>query len=489
MKKNGSRWGILRRLGHYRAFIQDGKDAGERSGDAAENERGRLPQDEGIQVPAISMVELYTPSQIGRLTEGLRKLGWERGWSRNESLVQWAENARRDGTQGWVSLGFVTDARTPRPMSERYAHFPLGIESAHPVLIALTPSITALVVNFYFSVEESKSLEYALTRTYTTYTVTNPLLRIRDVVAYIVVGKRAKFSRTVHNPDSQRRDSVRSALNRLERKCEDWFRGNLPGIFASGLCDGKLPAAALLVTEKIAPTSDEMMPLRAFDGLAISRGGERWTSPHWPGAALCMSHDSEYSDSRLTFICRRRDAFPVSPIYREPTSNGTIGQRAEETIRGILTKWALSRALSGYRAELSSLRDKTASANKHRPIEDLRALRGLVKHRLYDAIITAQEVEEFAQERLGYSYDTVDWQMVGPNGTTYSLVEHFAASQTAESRRIVRDANSLQSVLSAISNISQTISNLRIQYLIILLTVVSTLIAAWALYISIKTAH
>ncbi|MCE4059973.1 hypothetical protein LXM60_07110 [Pandoraea sputorum] len=373
-------------------------------------------------------------------------------------------------------------------MSERNASFPLGIEAAHPFLVALTPSITALVVNFYIRDEESKSLERALVNTYATYSTINPLLRIGDVIAYIFLGKRAKFSHTIHHPDSQRRDSVRSELKRLERQCEDWIRKHLPGVFASGLCDGTLPSAALLVTERAAPTSDQIMPLQA-DGLAISRPDARWVSKQWSGAALCISHNSEYSDSRLTFMCRRRDAFPVSSAYHDPTSNWTIAHRAEDAIRGILTRWALSQALSGYRAELSNLRDKTASTSKHRSIRDLKALRGLVKHRLYDAIVTAQEVEEFAQERSAYSYDTLDWHIADRGGKAFFLVEHLSAAQKVEARRAVRDANLLQSVLSNSSNISQTISNLRIQYLIILLTVISVFIAGWALYISIKTTH
>lgn len=488
-KLTNSKWGILRRLGRYREFVRDGKDDSYRDGDAAENDRGRLPDDEGVQIPAVWAVELYTPSQVARLTEGLRKLGWERGRSREDSLLQWTEKTRQGRSQSWASLGLVSDVRKPHLMSERTTSLPPGVDAAHPVLISLSPSITALVMGFFFTEEEAKSLDGPLRKIYSTYTSTSPLLRVRDVWAYIFFGRRARFTRTLHQPDNQRRDSVQNELARLEHTCANWITGNLPGVFASGIGGGDLPTAVLLVTEKIAPATDDFYPVRAFDGLSIRWLNERWISPQWPGAALNISEDSDYSKTRLKFICRRSDAFPASPGYNDPTSNWTIAHRAHETVRGILSRWALSRVLDGYSAELSALRDKSAGNGKYHALRDLKTLRSLVRHRLFDAAITAQEIEEFAGDPFSYRYDTLEMYVKDSNDKPHYLADALRRSQIADARRTLRDANLLQSVLSTTSNISQTISNLRIQQAVIGLTLVSIVIAAWALEVSIKAAH
>lgn len=70
-----SKWSVWQRLGHCRQFIQDGEGDDWRSSDQAQNDRVRLPDDEVVQIPVITIVELYTPSQINGLLKGIRGLG------------------------------------------------------------------------------------------------------------------------------------------------------------------------------------------------------------------------------------------------------------------------------------------------------------------------------------------------------------------------------------------------------------------------------
>lgn len=138
---------------------------------------------------------------------------------------------------------------------------------------------------------------------------------------------------------------------------------------------------------------------------------------------------------------------------------------------------------------MSALRDKSAGNGKYHALRDLKTLRSLVRHRLFDAAITAQEIEEFAGDPFSYRYDTLEMYVKDSNDKPHYLADALRRSQIADARRTLRDANLLQSVLSTTSNISQTISNLRIQQAVIGLTLVSIVIAAWALEVSIKAAH
>lgn len=70
-------WGPWKRWARYRE-IRDHDRADSmfwRDQDTEENESGRLPDEEGVQVPAIWIVELYTPSTVGGLIKRARRVG------------------------------------------------------------------------------------------------------------------------------------------------------------------------------------------------------------------------------------------------------------------------------------------------------------------------------------------------------------------------------------------------------------------------------
>lgn len=56
-----------------------------RDRDPSENAAGRLPDDERIEVPAIWVTELYTPSTVRGLLDGIHRLGWEFGRHRTKA--------------------------------------------------------------------------------------------------------------------------------------------------------------------------------------------------------------------------------------------------------------------------------------------------------------------------------------------------------------------------------------------------------------------
>ena len=65
------RWGPWKRWNFYREFRHRERHA-VRDRDPEENTRGRLPDDEGVQLPGIWVAELYTPSTVGGLLNGIK---------------------------------------------------------------------------------------------------------------------------------------------------------------------------------------------------------------------------------------------------------------------------------------------------------------------------------------------------------------------------------------------------------------------------------
>src|SRR5207302_388429 len=125
----------------------------------------------------------------------------------------------------------------------------------------------------------------------------------------------------------------------------------------------------------------------------------------WPGCRMALPNAWRKEDLRLRFSCRRRDAFPESAGYADPESNWTIAQRADEMIRGLASRWALSCLLDGYHQLLSSHRDRAAGHASFRPVRDLRQLRNLVRTDVYDILSASAEISAFATAPVPYAFE------------------------------------------------------------------------------------
>jgi hypothetical protein len=247
-----------------------------------------------------------------------------------------------------------------------------------------------------------------------------------------------------------------------------------------------LPSALLLVTEIAAPASEEARSIRAFNGLAIDRDYDAWGSDEWPGARLILPRFWGEEGLRLTFACRRSDAFPERPGYSDPESNWTLAQRADELIRGLLSRWALTGMLDGYHEQLSELRDSLAGTRTHRPVQDLKKLRSLARTQLFDIVTASHEVDEFMSSRSAYRHDVLEMKYVrSSESERTNVVDALSNGQRRRAKQVRRDAELLQSILGVTVNASQAIASIRIQRLAIGLTILSIGIAAVVLFISI----
>ncbi|MFM0265768.1 hypothetical protein [Paraburkholderia sediminicola] len=485
-----SGWPGWERLDHYRTFVRDGNADHWGSRDKGSNDRIRLPDGEDVQIPVITVVELYTPSQIGGLLAGIAKLGWQRGISHDDDLLKWTSEVRQGRSAGSTNLGLVSPANKQSFMRERTAELPDGIHAAFPTLATLTPGITVLTMSFFLDDETASKLSAPLHKSYTTYTKYDPSFRWWNIALYVLFKRQLPFRRTIHNPDSQKRHSVAACVDTLEDRCIRWVRSYLPGAFSSGLCAKRLPSAILFVTEKTALASEEIHRIAAFDGMGFNNYFDTWKSSRWPSALLFLPRPWDESRMRLVFACRRKDAFPQSPGDRDPESNWSIAYRATELISDLLSRWALGCMLDGYHEQLSELRDQSAVDRSHRTVRDLKRLRSLVRTKFYDIVTCAHETGEFVQSALDYCGGVLDLANVqrAAHVQNSSLLNEFRANQRSRAQQVIREAGLLQSILSVSNDMSQTITNIRIQTLIVVLTVTSIGIGALSLWATIHSA-
>lgn len=483
-RKAISRWGPYKRWNWYCRSMEMEKVGSSywRESDPKENAQGVLPDGERVQVPVIWVVELYTPSTIDGLLRGITDLDWEYGRTRNNSLLKWMSDVRQGRTAGWTNLGIVSQPSSSDFMSERVAPLPRGIRSCRPILMSLTPSVTALVVAFFMDDESADQLNDPLRANYSTLVTRDPLFRRFDVIRYILQSKHPRLGQHIHRPDNLRHAAVRSRIAAMQDECVNWVRRHLPGTFHS-LRTVPFPTALLFVTEKTLPLTEAAGLVRAFGPLCIDREYDAWDSSEWPAGRLVFPRSWDDEGAQLIFACRRHDAFPKDAGYPDPTSNGTIAFRADEVVRGLLSRWAVLHMLNSFHMRLASLRDKTARERKYHPIRDLKRFRALARTALYDILVAAQEVMEFVENDHAFRWEVMEMRYVrSVRGTHPKLIEDLRDSLRNRAQQIQRESTLLQATLTIITDVSQTILNTSIQRLLLFLAILSAGVALWTVF-------
>lgn len=456
-----------------------------RDRDPSENAAGRLPDDERIEVPAIWVTELYTPSTVRGLLDGIHRLGWEFGRHRsNESVVKWMTDVRRGRRAGWTRLGLVAPRGSKIFMRDREADLPEGVRAALPELMSLTPGVTALVICFLMDDGSASSLDGPLRADYVTFNDPDPRFRRRYALPHILWGAGIYLGHAINTPDVQRRNAVRATFDGLEEACRAWIGARFPGAFTA---QGKveLPCSALLVTNKNRPLVEDTSRAAAFDALGLFRHFDAWESDEWPGCRMILPSGWRDEADHMLFACRRHDAFPERPGYAEPESNWTIAQRAHDLIPGLLSRWACSRLLDAHHEQVAIARDEAAGSDSYRTVRDLKRARDLVRSRAYDMQTAAAELAEFAKQDHWYRYNVLEMQYVREvGGQRPDLLGEMQQSQVARSTQVSTGIELLVSTVSSVADFTQTISNIRIQRFIILLTVASVVVATVALVVA-----
>lgn len=469
-------WGPLKRWGLYRQSRHHAGHYGNR--DAEDNAKGRLPEDEGVQIPGLWVAELYTPSTVSGLLQGIENLDWEYGRFTETSLTKWMNDVRQGRFAGQVNLGLVSSPQASHFMRERSASLPNGVSAVMPMLMSITPSITAFVVLFMFEDNTAGSLETCLRANFNT-TTRSKSLNAWHLIRYIFFNRESvRFRYSIFNPDLLRREALKSQIEKLENECTQWMGKHFPGAIHS-LPNTHCPTALLLLTEQVIPLTEEASKIKAFEGIGLNRDYDAWESSEWPGARLAMPRWDE-DKSRLTFACRRQDAFPESLGYHDPTSNWTIAYRANDVIPGLLSRWAISCLLDAYHAKLSAMRDEIACDGSYRTVRDLKKLRFFARTLLYDIGACTPEVKEFAQSEYRYEYDVIKMTYAQSESKKHVLSKSLGSSQIKRAGQVKREAELLRTTLGASNELSQTITNIRIQQLMVLLTIISIGIAMWA---------
>ena len=239
------------------------------SRDLADNEETRVPDGERVYAPAIWLTELYTPTTLAGLLDGLpRWFAKSEGIDSNaEGLIEWINGARRRGGGAWRSLPYVfpADSKLFWPGGIIDA-LPEGIAFAHPSISTLTSTITAVTVTFKLDEEYSRALGPIINEDRSTQT------ELRPQGGFAIRGVRW-----------QKREAVDAWRARLRDEAARWLAERLPGSFHR-LAPGQLPTIEFLLTERQPPWGKlaegargkhgwtQLLDLEDFDGYSARIG-------------------------------------------------------------------------------------------------------------------------------------------------------------------------------------------------------------------------
>lgn len=454
-----------------------------RATDPDRNAEGRLPEDEGIEIPAIWVTEAYTPSTLAGLLGGLEGLQSTRGAEDGQELKKWISDVRHGTLRGTRYLGRIRDQSKSDLLTDSIADLPEGIEAVMPVMTANSPSLTVLTTRFVLNDAAAARLGQILRRDYTTTRTCRERISFRKLARYVVYGGTFWFpAHGMLTPDWARQKAAQEYLKQLESSCRGWVSSLFPGTFAS-LERGVLPTAVLFVTEHSTPFDPESERIRSFDGIGIDRGFDKWTSSQWPAGRLALPSTFGGNERRLTIAVRRGDAFAPSEYTGDHKSNWTIAWRASELLEGFLARWTITEILGAYERTIAQLRDESAQRTSFRPVRDYRALRSHAQTVLHDVHTLANEIRDFADDKSRYHWHAIEWEQIAPRTQEkLNLLEEMRIQQRKWAVTLSESASSISSTLLITGQITSTISNVRMQRLVIFLTGVSLLVAAAAAY-------
>ena len=356
-------------------------------GDPKENSGTAPPEDEFIDLVCMWAVEFYTPAHIDGLIESFVKLGWgedpirDRGGSQDP--IGWLEGLRRHHLGGsWMNLGILTPNKSDLYFGGMYHEVPLppNIKYAEAGIHSLTPSLNCIVACFVFDEKSSGILDRALRTDHSTF-------------ATPTKGGGWRF----HTAANQKAESIGKCRDELSELAYTWFSEHLPGLFCSGLWNGRMPTCELITTRTAEPfaarTEEERAPFGFRRALGISLDFDTWNYKNIPGMRLKLPTHHE-RDPRYHAILAMRES-TSSPCPRNESNNGSIRDSLYHfnlDIPNWLSVWAIVPLLEGYTRHIREIRDSSILRPRKRQnsLNVLEVLGGHISYSLDIAAVVAE---------------------------------------------------------------------------------------------------
>lgn len=450
--------------------------------DDENNKENKLPPDESIDFPAVWISELYTPSSSRDLLKGISLLGWDNFINSSFSINEWMNDVRVGASSGKLYLGEIfSDDQSICKSALRKAPLPEGVVSIHPVLSSVTPSITSLTVMFRFNNEVSSSINKVLDKDYKAKIEGGSGFTWRGILFYIFLNRGCELSYSIVSPGSIRKAEVNYMLEKNKEVCSKWFVNNFSGVFSS-FNEKKLPSVTMLITDLHSMRPDIVRDDKVLQAITPSNRNNLWIIDGWEESLLALPKKN--IDSDIVFYAKRSDLLPNGNSINEVNGRDIADHKVNSYISAMITEWSVKYLLNRYYGLLATSRDNMSGYNKYRPVANLKKFRDFSKLWLHDIKVCALELSDKDTFKSAVVRDFPKTIHLGPWGkdSNIELNDVLAKFRYARANQVLKEADLLAYTSGVLNDVTQTLSSIRLQRFVAIITVLSTCIAVYSLF-------
>lgn len=483
--------------------------------DKRDNAQTRLPEGEHVWTPTLWIVELYTPSSISELFNGLTNLQRKQtGMRGDEDPAAWVREKRRTGNTGWRQLPVVRPA-APQPdfgFGTVVDRVPPGFSEVGMQLVALTTAVTAVVAEFRIDPRSRQSIEDILNRDFAT-----SITRIRG----------GQEMRDVRN---RKAEAVAAWRKEMRGAAVEWLAALLPGYFARN-ASGQPPTLELLLTAQHRPwDSPTDLSERQFwrECLEITPWRGYWQGSSIPALRLAEQQEHRQGDAprHVLLFGALRDEF-VNTFRADGFAADDLDLAIDECSRQLArlaTRWALTALLREVDERLTAQPDLAVQVGTTRSPWKLNKIQKSVTQTALDGRVVATSIVDYARDANWWKHEVLDFDMAHPTVTPAavsapvpaaggrnwakisprlrrqrpaaapaepeagptSLPELLRTAQIEDGRRIIDKEAELREILSISTDLRVTSLNLSLQWLAVFVAVVALTVGAIAAWAAVK---
>ncbi|MET9723053.1 hypothetical protein [Streptomyces zaomyceticus] len=430
------------------------------------------------------MVEFYTPPDAGDMYRRLQRLDGVASGIARRGYAKWFKNARMADGGAWIKLPtFAAPGQSSLGWAEQIStKLPEGVSHVRASLVAVTHSISALVLRFEYDEDFARGYGELLRDDQG-----KRLERIGN--GYAIVSPMFMKSRKVKEWRRRRIDQASS-----------WVSVHYPGHFAR---QGEVhPVIQFVTTKNLVPWLDQPSGSRS-DGYGVLDLRSDFRS-HWESSdptSLRFGWATEQTDywhgrnELLVCAARESDLLSAEPVGVGPYYSSSVSHAMEgfdESLSDIAVRWGLYSFVAKLSDRIAGVRDKaTLIANdaSHRSFVALRnrlLVSGIESQLVAKEIVTFSASDRWGGEgQLNEILPQVPSDLGRPATPFYSLL---AGSIARESSRIADSEKEVRDLVSAAAGLTNAAYGIRLQAVVLWLTVVSVVVAIVALVVAFGDA-
>ena len=455
--------------------------------DRGDNLDTRIPEGEQVRLPVIWLTELYTPTTLTGLLEGLPRLMAKARYQHLDrgDLVEWVQGTRRQGGGSWRILPIVRPSGGPHSPGDIEDVLPVGITSVTWGIYTLTSTVTAVTAAFHLQEDRAEELQCIVNEDVSTRASVLPDggYQISDV-------------RWQKQQSADRwRDSLRS-------DAAGWLADRLPGSFHR-LVPGQLLTIELLLTEKQRPWDEPISGPGGTRGWMqvldlVGRVGY-WQCTSVPGLRLRGRRIHRWDRSRrnVLTLAALRDEF-LGTGSRDQDASGAQDEAIYSLHSRVIpfaNREALTALLQELDEQLASTRDLSERATSQRSAKALTQVQQQLISTGLDGQIVAADIAGYARDKERWRYDVLDFTHVVPPALIAAgtqplpLTEVLRHGQIERGTAVARAEADLRDLINSSAQLSAAAENIRLQRSVRWLAIVSLIVAIVAAAATVAALH